>query len=373
MDYREFLQAIPKVDLHHHLVGSVGPETMVDLATKNEIPLPDYSDPKLIYNQMEFFEAYSLASEVLRDYEDFRRVAYETMQKAAAVNIRYREMFWNPQMHMLNGVSYKTQVDAIIEGIQAGEKEFGNQCRLIADIPRKMADSGVELVNIMIEDGSEEVIGLGCDFEHSGPPEDLFPAYMLARENGYRLCGHCGQTELPDKIAYFIDVLKVDRIDHGYSVVLDYELTKRCAAEGIIFTVCPTIFQEVFRWDHSKSPVREMINRGIKVTIATDDPGITGNNLANDLILMADHMGYGMKEFKRFMLDGIDSCWIEKKTKQEWIKSWGAEIDRLMDQIEGPPGLQYSLAPEAMTWEMHALETPYEARGIITKAGPAQD
>ncbi len=371
MNYRDFLKAIPKMDLHHHLVGSVRPETFVDLASKHDIPLPKHNDPKTIYAQMDFFDAYTMASDVIRDDEDFRRVSYESMQEAAASNIRYREMFWNPQIHMLNGVSYKVQVDAILEGIQAGEKEFGNQCRLIADIPRKMADGGVELVNMMIEYGREEVIGLGCDFEHSGPPEDLFPAYKLARENEYHLCGHCGQTELPDKIAYFIDVLKVDRIDHGYSVLLDYELTKRCAAKGIIFTVCPTIFQIVFKWDHGKSPVREMINRGIKVTIGSDDPGITGNNLADDLILMADHMGYMPKDFKHFILDGIDACWIDDKTKDEWIREWGDEIDRLIGQIDGAPGLQFSLDPDARAWEMHAMDTPYEERGVIIKSGLA--
>jgi adenosine deaminase len=369
MDYREFLQRIPKIDLHCHLIGAVRASTLIELAAKNEIELPSYNEPADLYWEIFFFDAYPMICRTIKEFDDFRRITYEALEDAAATNVRYWEMFWSPQIHMAEGVPYEIAVDGVLEGIREAGTDFGIECRLIADIPRFTSpESGVELLETMLENPREEVIGIGSDFEYKGPPQKLFDAYQLAKKAGFHRCGHCGQSEPAGNIAYCMDVLDFERIDHGYSVILDYELTKRCAEEGIVFTICPTITQRgLFPWDLSKHPVREMINRGIRCTVGADDPAMIDSNLTKDMILMADHMGYQPEDFKQFILNGIDASWLDETTKGQWSADWSKEIDLLMSQIEGPPGLSYELDAENHTWKVQALDTPSEERKRLGK------
>jgi adenosine deaminase len=358
MDFHEFLRKMPKVELHCHLGGSVRASTLAELAAKNGVPLPAHDQPEDLYrfHHSRFFEMYKLVCHTLRERDDFRRVTYESLEDGAAEGLRYREMFWSPHLHMEDGLAYKAMVDGIIDGIHDVEKDLGVRCRMIADIPRYMSsDAGVELVEVILQERRDEVIGIGSDFEYSGPPQKLLPAYRLAKEGGLHRCGHAGQREPARNIEYCLDELGFERVDHGYSVLLDWQRTQRCAAEGVAFTVCPAISQlGMFPWDLSMNPVREMINRGIHVSIGSDDPAMIGSNIGLDYVAVADHMGYGPADFKRFVLHGLEGSWLDEATKSKWSREWGREIDELALQIEGPPGLRFHLDLSARQWHVEA-------------------
>ena len=204
--------------------------------------------------------------------------------------------------------------------------------------------------------------------ERGNPPQKFFDAYRLARQSGLHLCGHTGQITPAANVEYCVAELGVERIDHGYSVVLDDRILKRCADSGVLFTVCPTATQIVyFPWDLGKHPIRQMAARGLKLTIGTDDPTMCWTNLGMEYLLMADHMGYGPADFKQFILNGLDGCWLDENAKQAWRAQWSAEIDDLAAQVDGFPGLQHHLDLDTTLWQAAALPQP----GLLMRAAMA--
>lgn len=364
MDYHTFLRRIPKVELHCHLEGTVRASTFADLATKNNIELPEYDDPSELYSFNtieEFFVQLSKVSHSICEPDDFRRVTYEALEDGVADGLRYREMFWNPQLHMEVNVPYETQLEGIVQGIADAENDFNNKCRMISNIAmNKSSREAVEIVEKVIEHRCEEVIGIGMDNGEKGnPPSKFVEAYKIAKNAGYHLCGHTGQVTPASNIEFLLDELGCERIDHGYSVVLDDRISKRCFDEGIIFTVCATACQIVyFPWDMSKHPIHEMINRGLKVVIGSDDPPMCWTSLGLEYILIADHMQLKPTDIKQLVLNGVDGCWLDESEKRKMLMQFTKEIDDLIPQIEEEPGLRFDLDNDTYLWELKIEDQP---------------
>lgn len=171
-----FLKKIPKVELHVHLEGSVKATTFVELAKKHKVEIPTFEKPEDLYDYPDiykFLEMYDLVAEVVRDQDDFHRITYETLKEAAEHNVRYREMFWSPMAHMNLGISYDTAIDGIIAGIRDAKKDFNIECRMIANINRmESPEKGYEMVEAVLDNGRDELIGIGLDYaEANNPPE----------------------------------------------------------------------------------------------------------------------------------------------------------------------------------------------------------
>ncbi len=339
MEMHEFLRRIPKVSLHCHLEGSIQPETVIDLSVKHGIELPDYDEPGDLYDYpdiYEFLKMYDVAAHSVRDHDDFRRVTYETLQEAADHSVRYREMFWSPMAHMESGVEYGTAVDGIIQGMQDAETDFGIQCRLIADINRMdTAEHGYEMVSIIADNPRAELIGIGLDYAEAGnPPEKFEVAFQLAGQNGLHRTAHCAEDGPAANITTALDLLRCERIDHGYHILGDDAVVQRCVEDEVVFTCTPVSTEWVYFGNGmANHPIKEMATRGLKIMLDCDDPPMFKTDPTNDYIEAADHMGFDSEDFKRFVLNGIDGCWIDDTTRQQWRQSFGAEIDELTAQL----------------------------------------
>ena len=162
MNTQDFLKAIPKVSLHLHLMGSIQARTVVDLAKKHGVKLPDYQEPEDLYQYPDiykFLHMYDNSALAIQDREDFARIAYETLKEAAEHSVRYREMSFNPTTHMAAGPTYATCVDGLIDGINAARKDFGIECRLIAAVNRmETPELAVSMVETMLANPRDEVI-----------------------------------------------------------------------------------------------------------------------------------------------------------------------------------------------------------------------
>lgn len=364
MDYHTFLRKIPKVELHLHLGGAVRGATFVELARKHGVKLPPFDRPEdlwVFHSIFEYLPIYRQVCETICNREDYHRTTYEALEDGHADSMRYCEMFWNPHIAIEKGIGCGEMIDGMIDGIRDAEADFGMQCRLIADIPLYYnSEQGAELVKTLLENRREELIGIGLDYGELGnPPEKFTKAYHLAREAGLHLTAHTGQITPPQNIVTCLDVLGCERIDHGYSVVLDDRITKRCAEEGIVFTVTPSTTQAgYFPWDMSKHPIREMVSRGIKVVIGADDPTLAKTTLGHEYAVLADHMGYRPEDFKRFVLNGIDGAWLDESTKRDWRRRFSEEIDKLTAEIEGVPGLHFELNRETGSWSLQCSNQP---------------
>src|SRR5689334_1017405 len=178
MDYAEYLRRLPKVELHCHVEGTLRPETVSDLARQHSIELPT-ADVSTIYEYetiYEFLEIFRLVNSTVIDRDDFARIAYESLEDGVTLgNLKYREMFFNPTLHTIRGVSMATVVDGLIDGARAAESDFGVRCMLIADVYRQdPLPMAVQMTEEVVALGRDEVIGLGMDAAEAPDPPEQF-------------------------------------------------------------------------------------------------------------------------------------------------------------------------------------------------------
>ena len=246
----EALDALPKVELHCHVEGTMRPQTVVELARANGVPLPT-SDPQelYVYDSLDgFLRVFWLVQSTLATRGDWTRLGYESVVDGAAHRLVYRESFVTPARHLAGGQRLADVVAGLDEGLAAAEDETGVVCRLIVDMDRAFGPkAGAELVEQLTDlrraeaPGMDRVIGVGMDSTELGiDPASYLPAYQTARAAGFRLTAHQGENSPPAAIATCLDVLGVQRIDHGLPLLDDPDLTARMATEPVPLTVCPT-------------------------------------------------------------------------------------------------------------------------------------
>jgi len=328
--------AIPKVELHCHVEGTVRAATVVELARKHGRQLPS-EDPTELYrfeSLDSFLAVFWLVQELIGDRDDWAQVAYESILDAAPHGLRYREMFFTPARHLAAGQPLAEIVAGLTEGIEAAERETGVRCALICDIDRAYGGAAAtELAEVLTglrRAGSADcVIGLGMDSTERGvDPRDFAPAYDLARAAGMRATGHAGEDTGPENIAAALDALDLERIDHGIAIVEDPELMARVADARIPLDVCPTsnvVIANRFPTlaDH---PFRRMREAGLLVTINTDDPAMTDLDLGAEYRDVAGAMGYTFEDMCAIAIEGIEATWLGDEERRALRASFEREI-----------------------------------------------
>jgi adenosine deaminase len=332
--------AIPKVELHCHVEGAVRPTTVIDLASKNGRSLPT-SDPRELYRYTSldtFLDIFWLVQELLADRSDWARIAYEAVIDAHPHGLRYRELFFTPARHLAAGQSLDDIVAGLTEGLAAAEAETGVRSALVCDIDRAFgAAAAVELAEALVglrsAGGAELVIGMGMDSTERGVDLSSFArAYEIARRAGLRLTGHVGEDGGPDNIRVGLDVLGLERIDHGVAVMYDPDLVARMARDRIPLTVCPTsnvVIANRYR-TLVEHPFRAMREAGLLATINTDDPAMTVLDLGTEYEAVATAMSFSVAGMCAIALDALDATWLDDVDRAALRASFEAEIGDLV-------------------------------------------
>jgi adenosine deaminase len=331
--------AIPKVELHCHLEGTVRPSTVVELARKHgrELPTEDPTDLYRFSSLDSFLEIFWLVQSLIGDRDDWARVAYEATIDAVPHGLRYREAFFTPARHLEAGQSLAEIIAGLTEGIEAAEHETGTPTFLICDIDRSYgALAAVELAEDLVRlrrDGRAAlVIGMGMDSTERGvDPVDFAPAYEVAREAGLHVTGHAGEDTGPENIAAALESLHLERIDHGIAVVEDPALMARLATARIPFDVCPSSNVVIANRyaTLAEHPLRRMREAGLLVTINTDDPAMTGADLGREYREVAEALGYGFDEMCRIAVEGIEATWLDEAGRRDLRRSFDERIAQL--------------------------------------------
>jgi len=332
-----FLHAMPKVELHCHLLGTVRAGTFIDLAQKAGAPI-SRQDIEAFYIRGEkpagVLKALRTLDQIIRGPDDLRRMTREYLEDAAAHNVRYAEFFWNPTgTARISRIPYKEALAGIVAGIGDAKGIVG---RLIPAIDREATPAdAVEMMGWVSAHRAPAVVGLGIDYsEIERPPEMFAEAYRLAERAGLRKTAHAGEFGCPwSNVRTAIETLKVDRIDHGYTILDNPDYVRRCADSAIVFTVVPTnsyylrtLPKERWALDH---PIRHMPKRGLRVHPNTDDPTFHNVTPTAAWRMMVRDFGFGLDDLRGFMLNGIDAAWVDDATKTKWRREWGAEFDAL--------------------------------------------
>ncbi|RZA11850.1 MAG: adenosine deaminase, partial [Lysobacteraceae bacterium] len=270
------------------------------------------------------------------------RIVHEYLQDAARHNVRYAEFFWNPTgTAEQSRMAYPVAVDAIVRAIRDAQVDFGITGRLVAAIDREAPPrAALEMVQWVVAHPRDEVIGIGIDYsEVDHPPEDFAEAYAAARRAGLKTTAHAGEFGMPwTNVKTAVELLQVDRIDHGYTIVdappdEARALIDTCNARGIVFTVVPTnsyylrtLPRERWAQEH---PIRRMPGLGIRVHPNTDDPTMHLVNPTQAWHMMVRDFGFSVDDLRGFMQNGVDSAWVDESTRRLWRTEHLAAFDAL--------------------------------------------
>jgi adenosine deaminase len=341
MDLKSFIHALPKAELHLHLEGAVAAGTVIDLANKHGITLPDFGADSDIFNFADlgaFLKVYDIICRSIRTPDDFRRVTYEALARCARSNVRYVELFFSPGAHSECGISYSHMLDGILSGMTDAERSLKITSKLIPAINRELGPEEAEkFLNMVLSDRRPEVIGIGLDYLEDGfPPGPYKDVYARARAAGLKLTAHAGESGPAENIRNSIDLLDCARIDHGYNIVDDPALIADCAKSGIGFTCCPsttaytTVFRNLESPDH---PIPRMVAAGLTVTLNTDDPGLFRTELDNEFLIVAEKMKVPPATLAELALNSVRISWMDEDAKAAVLADWQAQITPLLAQV----------------------------------------
>jgi adenosine deaminase len=317
----DLFDAIPKVELHCHIEGTIRPSTVAELARKNgrALPVGDLEDLYVYDSLNGFLEIFWFVQEMLADREDWRRIAYESVIDAVPHGLRYRETFFTPARHLQMGQDLADIVAGLTEGLEAAEADTRVRAMLICDMDRAFGpEAGLELIGRLGElrraGAADRVIGVGMDSTELGvDPRSFAPAFELAGRLGLRRTAHAGEDTGPDNVATALDALGIERIDHGLSVIQDPGLTERLVAERIPLTVCPNsnvvIANKVPTL--SEHPFGRMREAGLLATLNTDDPAMTDLDLGKEYRSVAEALVLSFDDLAQVALDGVESAWLD--------------------------------------------------------------
>lgn len=341
--------ALPKVSLHCHLIGTAAPRTVVELATKHGVPLgrdaEDLYDHASYEDLGEFLRVLDVVGSVIRDVDDFHRVTYESLTAGgAAHNVLYREIHLSPPGHP--EVPYSRILEGVVAGVRDARTDTCIDARLVVAINRERSGAeAVELVQQVIEQRVDEVVGIGLDYaEVNGPPRRFVEAYRLAGRAGLGRTAH-SESGPPGHVLTLLDELGCSRIDHGYHVVDDPEITSRCAAERVPFT-CTPVSSDIGRYsgsgDGTHTRIRQMVDAGLCVTIDSDDPPMFGTDPTHDFRVLAHALGYRRDQLAAFTANAIDACWLDEAGKADLRRRAAAMVAAAPDA----PGPDHSPTPQ---------------------------
>ena len=289
------IDRLPKAELHLHIEGSLEPEMLFELAGRNgvEIPFTSADQVRAAYsfsNLQDFLDIYYRGMSVLLTEQDFFDLTWAYLERAAADNVRHVEIFFDPQGHTQRGVGFTTVLNGIEAALKRAEADLGITYRLIMCFLRHLSEEDAFATLALAEPHLLRIHGVGLDSSELGhPPSKFARVFGRARELGLHVTAHAGEEGPPAYVWEALDLLKVERIDHGNRALEDPALTARIASEQLTLTVCPLSNLRLCVIDElALSPVRRMLESGLKVTINSDDPAYFGGYVNDNFHAVAN-------------------------------------------------------------------------------------
>ncbi len=325
-EMKAFIQAMPKVELHMHLEGSLEPEMMFALAKRNNVPL-SFDSVEAIRSAYEFdslqpfLDLYFEGSNVLQTKQDFFDLTWAYLQRSHADHVKHVEVFFDPQGHTERGVSFATVIEGITEALQAGEKTLGITYKLIMNFLRHLPESSAFEALEQAEPYLEMIDGVGLDSTELGnPPEKFTDVFTKARQLGLLTVAHAGEEGPAEYIRNSIDYLKISRIDHGVRIVEDPALVAQCVASRMPLTVCPlsNVKLCVFK-DMREHNILTLLESGLCVTVNSDDPAYFGGYMNDNYFALVESLAASKTQLKQLALNSVEASWMAPSKKQMLI------------------------------------------------------
>jgi adenosine deaminase len=331
----QVLQQMPKAELHMHIEGSLEPELIFALAKRNGVSLNYASIEELrrayaFTDLQSFLDIYYAGASVLLQEQDFYDMTWAYLQRARADNVRHSELFFDPQTHTERGVAFGTVIKGIDRALQDARAQWGMSSGLIMCFLRHLSEEEAFATLEQALPYRDKFIGVGLDSSERGhPPEKFARVFARCRELGLHLVAHAGEEGPPEYIRTALDVLHVERIDHGVRCLEDAALTQRLARDRVPLTVCPlsNVKLRVFDKPHDHNLVR-LLEAGLTVTVNSDDPAYFGGYVNENFVQMFEALPLEKNHAYQLARNSFSASFLDRETKQKYLD----EVDAFFDQ-----------------------------------------
>ncbi len=317
-----FIAGLPKAELHLHIEGTLEPELMFDLARRNRVAIPygSVEEVRAAYsfsNLQDFLDIYYAGAAVLRTEQDFHDLALAYFRRAAADTVRHAEIFCDPQTHTDRGIPFQVVADGLLSGMAAGKADLNVSSSLILCFLRHLDEDAAFATLKSAEPWLDRIIGVGLDSSEVGhPPAKFQRVFEAAGAMGLKRVAHAGEEGPPDYVWQALDLLKIDRMDHGNRSMEDPALVARLAAEGMTLTVCPLSNHRLcVVKDLADHPVPDMLAQGLRVTLNSDDPAYFGGYVNANYQALADHAGLTRGQIVQIAINSFQGSFLPEAEK----------------------------------------------------------
>jgi len=324
---KELIQLLPKAELHLHIEGSLEPELMFKLAKRNniEIPYESIADVKEAYkftNLQSFLDIYYAGASVLINKEDFYDLTWEYILKCVEDNVIHTEIFFDPQTHTDRGIEFEVVISGIKEALDDAKEKFGITSNIIMCFLRHLSQEAAFKTLEQSLPYKDIIIGVGLDSSELGnPPKKFEEVFKKAKEEGFRLVAHAGEEGDVSYIETALDLLHIERIDHGVQAINSESLMQRLKDEQIPLTVCPNsnIELKVFE-TYKEHNIKQLLDYGLNVTVNSDDPAYFKGYMNRNFINLYENLNLSKDDIVALIKNSFRSSFIDEKLKEEYIK-----------------------------------------------------
>ena len=339
------LRQLPKAELHCHLDGSLRPETLLDLAREYRVPMPKQTAEELAEvmraddarNLEDYLRLFDVTISVMQTADALERITYELAEDAAEDGVRYIEVRNAPILNVVQGLTLVEAVEAPLRGLRRAENDFGITGRFIVVALRQFpAEHSLEMAKLAVEFKNDGVVALDLAGGEKGNPASLHAeAFRYAREHNLAVTVHAGEGDGPESVRQAVHDCGANRIGHGTRLIEDPDLTQYVNDRRIALEVCLTSNVQTRVADsYATHPFREYFDRGLNVTLNTDNRLMSATTLTDEYVYAAEHLGFTMDELAGIALNGFESAFLPWEERLMLIEEVSDKIDEMIGSEE---------------------------------------
>ncbi len=324
---QNFIENLPKAELHLHIEGSFEPELMFEIANRNKVDIPfkNVEEIRKAYEftkLQDFLDIYYQGMNVLQTRQDFYDLTWAYLSKAHKQNVRHVEIFFDPQGHTTRGVSFENVITGIHDALLQAQIEFKMTTGIIMCFLRHLPEKDALQTLDQATSHLDKIIGVGLDSSEKGnPPEKFKTVFAKARELNLKIVAHAGEEGPPEYIRQAVEILKVDRIDHGNRILESSELTKKVADAGIPLTVCPLSNLKLCVVESLEThPLRKMLKAGLKPTINSDDPSYFGGYMNENYLQITKALNLTKNDIIELAKNAFEAAFISDTQRENYLE-----------------------------------------------------
>jgi adenosine deaminase len=323
---KQLIQQLPKAELHLHIEGTLEPALMWSLAKKHNIVLPfssveDIQKAYQFNNLQSFLDLYYQGADVLRDEDDFFELMWAYLCKCHEQNIVHTEIMFDPQTHTQRGITYDVFMPGFAKAIAKAKIELGISVYLILSFLRHLSEDSAIATLQEAQPYYSMLTAVGLDSaELNNPPSKFERVFASAASLGFKLVAHAGEEGPPEYVWEAINLLKVDRIDHGVRSIEDPKLMAYLKQHQVPLTVCPLSNLKLCVVDDmSEHNIVDLLNDGLRVMVNSDDPSYFGGYLNENFYALVDKLSLTEQEVVKLISNSISASFLPEQQKQEWL------------------------------------------------------